>query len=48
MCKNLDDNYYSIEKYVIQTRLQVRLSGIELPEIHGMGKNLSPNLKPDK
>ena len=48
MCKILDDNYYNIEKYLIQTRSQARSSGIKLPEVHGMGKNLDPNLKPEK
>ena len=48
MCKILDDNYYNIEKYLIQTRSQSRSSGIKLPEVHGMRKNLDPNLKPEK
>ena len=47
MCQILDDNYYS-EKYLIQTRSQAKSSGIKLPEVHGMGKNLDPNLKPEK
>ena len=33
---------------MIQTRSQARSSGIKLPEVHGMGKNLDPNLKPEK
>ena len=45
MCQILDDNYYS-EKYLIQTRSQAKSSGINLLEIHGVGKNLHPNLKP--
>ena len=48
MCKILDDNYYNIEKYLIQTRSQARTSGVKLPEVHGVGKNLDPNLKPEK
>ena len=48
MCKFLDDNYYNIEKYLIQTRSQARSSGVKLPEVHGVGKNLDPNLKPEK
>ena len=48
MCKILDDNYYNIEKCLIQTRSQVRSSGIKLLEVHGMGKNLDSNLKPEK
>ena len=47
MCQILDDNYYN-EKYLIQTRPQDKSSGIKLPEVHGMGKNLDPNLKPEK
>ena len=47
MCQILDDNYYN-EKYLIQTRSQVKTSGIKLPEVHGMRKNVDPNLKPEK
>ena len=47
MCQILDDSYYS-KKYLIQTRLQAKSSGIKLPEVHGVGKNLDPNLKPEK
>ena len=47
MCQILDDNYYN-EKYLIQTRSQAKTSGIKIPEVHGMGKNLDPNLKPEK
>ena len=42
------DNYYNIEKYLIQTRSQARSFGIKLSEVHGMGKNLDPNIKPEK
>ena len=38
ICKILDDNYYNIEKYLIQTRSQARSSGVKLPEVHCMGK----------
>ena len=48
MCKILDDNYYNIEKYIIQIRSQARSSGIKLLEVHSMGKNLDPNLKSEK
>ena len=44
MHKILDDNYYNIEQYLIQTISQARSSGIKLPEVHGMGTNLDPNL----
>ena len=48
MYKILNDNYYNIEKYYVQTRSQARSSGIKLPEVHGMRKNLYPNVKPYK
>ena len=47
MCQILDDNYYS-EKYLIQTRSQAKSSGIKLLAVHGVGRNLDPNLKPVK
>ena len=46
--KSIDDNYYDINKYLIQTRSQARSSGIKLLEVHVMGKNLDHNLKPEK
>ena len=45
--KVLNDNYYNIEKCLIQTRSQARSSGIKLPEVYGMGKNLDPYIKPE-
>ena len=48
MCKILDDSYYNIKKYLIQTRSQARSSRIKLLEVHSVGKNLDPNLKPEK
>ena len=47
MYQILDENYYN-EKYLIQTRSQAKSSGIKLPKVHGMRKNLDPNLKPEK
>ena len=35
-------------KYLIQTCSQAKTSGIKLPEIHGVGKSLDPNLRPEK
>ena len=32
----------------MQTRSQARSNGIKLQEDHGMGKNLDPNIKPEK
>ena len=37
-----------MKKYLIQIRLQAKSSATKLPEVHGMGKNLNPNLKPEK
>ena len=36
------------DKYLIQMRSQAKSSSIKLPEVHGMRKNLDPNLKPEK
>ena len=48
MYKILNYIYYNVEKYCIQMRSQARSSGIRLPEVHGMRKNLDPNIKPEK
>ena len=47
MCQILD-NYYYNEKYLIQTRSQAKSSGIKFLDVHGVGKNLDPNLIPEK
>ena len=47
MCQILDDNYYN-EKHLIQTRSHAKTSGIKLPEVHGVGKNLDSKLQPEK
>ena len=44
MYQVLHEKYYNTENYLVQTRSQARSSGIKLPEFHGMGKNLDPNL----
>ena len=36
------------DKYLVQTRSQVRSSGIRLPEIHGTHKGLDPHVQPGK
>ena len=41
----LQENYYKIDNYLVQTRSQARSSGIKLPEVHSMRKNLDPNMK---
>ena len=48
MYKNLTDNYHNIEKYLVPTRSQAKSSGIKLPEVPGVRKNLDPNIKPEK
>ena len=47
MHKVLYENY-NMENYLVQTRSQAKSNGIKLPEVHGMGKNLDPNIKPEK
>ena len=41
-------NLPSDNKYLVQTRSQVRSSGIKLPEIHGVNKGLDPHVQPGK
>ena len=36
------------DRYLVQTRSQVKLSGIKLPEIHGANKSLDPHVQPGK
>ena len=48
MHKLLHKNYYNTENYLVQTRSQAWSSGIKLSEVQGMGKNLDPNIKPEK
>ena len=45
MHKVLQENYYNVDNYLVQTRSQARSSGIKLPEVCGMRKNLNPNVK---
>ena len=43
----LQDKYYSLEgeneKYLIPTRSQMKVSGVQLPEVHGSRKGLGPH-----
>ena len=48
MHKVLQEDYYKIDSYLVQTRSQARSSGIKLPEFPGMRRNLDPNIKPEK
>ena len=36
------------ENYLVQRRFQARSSGIKLLEVHGVRRNLDPNIKPEK
>ena len=45
MNKVLQENYYNIDSYLVETRSQARSSGIKLPEVHGVRMNLDPNIK---
>ena len=42
------NNQPQTNKYLIQTRLQAKSSGIKVPEIHGVSKGLSTHVKPGK
>ena len=48
----LQDKYYNLEgeneKYMIQTRSQMKASGVQLPEVHGSRKRLDPHKIPEK
>ena len=46
--KVLQENYYKIDSYLVQTRSQTKTSEIKFPEVHGMRKNLDPNIKLEK
>ena len=42
-----NDNFGN-KKYLIQTCSQAKMSGIKLPEVHGVQKGLDPNLRLEK
>ena len=48
----LQNKYYNVdenkEKYMVQTRLQTKASGVQLPEVHGSRKRLDPHKIPEK
>ena len=48
MYQVVHENYYNTENYLEQTRSQARSSCIKLLEVHGVGKNLDPNIIPEK
>ena len=51
MNNTLHETYYKIgtkERYLVQTQMQTKSSGIILPEVHGTKKILDMNLLPEK
>ena len=48
MHKVLQENFCNIDSYLVQTRSKARSGGIKLPEVHGVRKNLDPNIKQEK
>ena len=48
----LQDKYYNVseneERYMVQTRLQTKASGVQLIEVHGTRKRLDPHRIPEK
>ena len=48
----LQDKYYSLEgekeRYMVQTRSQMKVSGVQLPEVHGSRTGLNPQKIPEK
>ena len=49
----LQDKYYSnngenIDRCMVQTRSQMKASGVELPEVHGSRKGLDPHRIPER
>ena len=44
----LQENYYNIDSYLVKTRSQANSSVIKLSKVHGMRKNLDPNIKLEK
>ena len=48
----LQDRYYKVGKtkgkYMVQTRSQMKVSGVQFPEVHGSRKRLDPHRIPEK
>ena len=48
----LQDKYYNVnkneEKYMVHIRSQMKASGVQLPEVHGLRKRLDPHKIPGK
>ena len=48
MHRVLQENYYNIDSYLVQTRSQATSSEVKLLEVHSVRKNLDPNIKLEK
>ena len=48
MHKVLEENYNKIDSCLGQTRSYTQSSGVKLPEVYGVRKNLDPNMKPER
>ena len=49
----LHAKYYNIGeknsvRYLVHTQSQAKSSGMKLPEVHGIGRGLKPNIQPEK
>ena len=45
-CYNNNDE--NKDRYLVQTRLQTKAKGVELPEVHGSSKRLDPHMIPER
>ena len=51
MCNSLYETYYRIEpqdQYLVQMSSQTKMTGITLPEVHGVKKTLDARVLPEK
>ena len=46
--RDIDIEEKNEEKFLIQMHSQAKMSGTKLPEVHGVRKELGPNLRPEK
>ena len=50
----LQERYYNLynmrmgDEYLVQTRSQIKSSGVKLPEVYGVEKGLDPHIKPGR
>ena len=51
MYQVLHKKYYNLgntENYLVQTQSPIDSGGVKFPEVHGVRKNLDPNILPEK